>query len=1033
MKNYSFFDKIILRTPLKTVETNITWDKIQAVFQQKLFREALFVGSPSLYQLLEQYEQDTSSFSPKDLEALKISLYKYYSRFSNRCTPFGLFAMVSTLNLSKETNIDVPASSIRKSTKFDTFFLANLLQVIDKVPEIREQLFYKVNSSLYSVSDKYRYVEYYMKKEVRLHKISGVDKNDYLDKVVEMAGKGIQLKALATNLANEQVTVEQVTRFLHTLVDNQFLVSELEVNITGDDYLERLIQILSEERFSSFEAKTVLSLLLDIHNRLKKIEQNNNGTIQEYLDLFEFVNQQFESVPVDKLFQVDTYRNLGESSLGYSTLKKLRTAAQVINRLSSEVVQANLESFKKKFVERYEEYEMPLAQVLDPDVGIGYAKSLGAKTPLVEGLSISGQGRKSIQIDWDKKRSMMLQKLLHCYQMGATNIELKEADINAFEEREDAYFDTFSIFFNAFRENGVDKIHAKSLWGPSANNVIGRFAHLDESIYDLNDSIAQTENALYRDKIVAEIVHLPQARVGNVLHRKNNRAYEIPYLGKSSLPAEQQLSINDLTITVKHGQIILRSKSLGKEIIPRLSNAHNYPANALPIYHFLCDLQMQNSQALGFSFGALNYEYSFIPRVSFKDIILSRATWHLSKQEIQSLLKNKHSETHLSNFIQQKKLPKVIAFVKGDNEVVINFDNELSRTVFYSMIKNKGFAELKEFLFQEASITGNYANEFVASVHKNIPQETTQKYTNNAYQNNSTKQMYSIGDEWLYYKFYCGDKIAEKVLQEAILPAVNDLKTKELIDKWFFIRYIDKDGFHLRFRIKLKDKTLFSKCINSIKYHLAPMEQEGLVWKTQIDQYLRETERYGYESIEDTETFFHVDSESTLQFINLIEGEKGEEVRWLFSLLSIDRLLEDFDCSLKEKAAIMNLLKINFGKEFNRKGLLNKQINDLYKSKEKSIETFLNAEQKSSMYQPLWDVLQERSSKLGSIPSRLKALDEAKKLPSPLALGMLPSYIHMICNRIFLNKQRIHEMVVYDFLFKYYNKQIHTQKHKVKS
>jgi hypothetical protein len=34
----------------------------------------------------------------------------------------------------------------------------------------------------------------------------------------------------------------------------------------------------------------------------------------------------------------------------------------------------------------------------------------------------------------------------------------------------------------------------------------------------------------------------------------------------------------------------------------------------------------------------------------------------------------------------------------------------------------------------------------------------------------------------------------------------------------------------------------------------------------------------------------------------------------------------------------------------------------------------------------------------------------------------------MVCNRIFLSKHRMHEMVVYDFMYKYYSKQMHTSK-----
>ena len=249
MKTYSFFDKIILRTPLKEIETNITWEKIQTIFQKTLFREALFVASPSLFQLLENYIKTPNSFSQENLEALKTALYKYYARFSNRCTPFGLFALVSTLKLENRTNIDIIASNIKKATKFDTFFLANLLQFIDKIPEIRQNLTYFVNSSLYSVSDKYRYVEYYFKEEARYHKISGVDKSIYLERVLDAAQKGTALPQLANCLTGGQINHVQATGFIHTLIDNQFLVSELELTLTGTDYLEQLIEILSQPRW----------------------------------------------------------------------------------------------------------------------------------------------------------------------------------------------------------------------------------------------------------------------------------------------------------------------------------------------------------------------------------------------------------------------------------------------------------------------------------------------------------------------------------------------------------------------------------------------------------------------------------------------------------------------------------------------------------------------------------------------------------------------------------------------------------------
>jgi lantibiotic biosynthesis protein len=167
----------------------------------------------------------------------------------------------------------------------------------------------------------------------------------------------------------------------------------------------------------------------------------------------------------------------------------------------------------------------------------------------------------------------------------------------------------------------------------------------------------------------------------------------------------------------------------------------------------------------------------------------------------------------------------------------------------------------------------------------------------------------------------------------------------------------------------------------------------------------------------------------TMQFADMIEGDSGEKVRWLFSLLSMHRLMDDFQISLEKRVDLFNAAKTSFGKEFNRSGRLNKQINELYAENENEIEKFLNANAIDEDYMPLWDILQHRSENIKNSVIALKKLNEDKQLPTSLNEIIL-SYLHMICNRIFLSKHRVHEMVVYDFMYKYYSKQMHLVKDK---
>ena len=61
------------------------------------------------------------------------------------------------------------------------------------------------------------------------------------------------------------------------------------------------------------------------------------------------------------------------------------------------------------------------------------------------------------------KKLFLLNKLLDAYKNHSTEIELTDDEINAFEENERLYPDSFSVFFSLFNESNEEKIHLKSV------------------------------------------------------------------------------------------------------------------------------------------------------------------------------------------------------------------------------------------------------------------------------------------------------------------------------------------------------------------------------------------------------------------------------------------------------------------------------------------------------------------------------------------------------------------------------------------
>lgn len=255
---------------------------------------------------------------------------------------------------------------------------------------------------------------------------------------------------------------------------------------------------------------------------------------------------------------------------------------------------------------------------------------------------------------------------------------------------------------------------------------MGRFCNGNTDIQKLTKKIIKKEQEYHNDKILAEIVHIPQSRTGNILRRPVLRNYEIAYLANSGTEKENTIELNDLFVSVRNDEIKLYSKKLNKEVIPCLSNAHNFSNNSLPVYHFLCDLQGQNTRPIfSFSWGILESHYNYFPRVEYKEIILSKAKWHIAKEEMAPFFKliGKDLLEAFSLWRSNRGIPYLVNWINSDNTLLLNFQTEIGIQLFLKSAGKRDKIILEEFLFTEEPIVKNnkeegFSNQFILSFFK---------------------------------------------------------------------------------------------------------------------------------------------------------------------------------------------------------------------------------------------------------------------------------------------------------------------------
>lgn len=273
-------------------------------------------------------------------------------------------------------------------------------------------------------------------------------------------------------------------------------------------------------------------------------------------------------------------------------------------------------------------------------------------------------------------------------------------------------------------------------------------------------------------------------------------------------------------------------------------------------------------------------------------------------------------------------------------------------------------------------------------------------------------RIFNLGSEWIYFKIYSGYKIADVILLEYLKEKIDFLVSESLITKWFFIRYNDSDS-HLRIRFQLNNPEAVFQVIKELNPVFEDLLHKNLIWKVQNDTYLREIERYGSSTIEDSESLFYLDSKMIMEYLSLKNDFKKEETQLLFSFLSIEAFLNAFSLLTSEKLTLLDDMQHGFKKEFNASKVLKSELDKQYRGLETAIYNALNLNLSQDL-QSLYQIIDKKSYVI--IPV-VKSIKENLEISIN---SFLSSHIHMMINRQFTSRQREYETVIYDHLFRYY-------------
>jgi thiopeptide-type bacteriocin biosynthesis protein len=1004
--------------------------RLRALVARPEVREALFVASPSLDEALEIWTQAPTS--ERGLKAER-SLVRYIARMCGRPTPFGLFAgcTVGRVDASSPTRLELaPRAQYRRHTRLDMDYLFALCETLAREPELRERLRYRPNSSLYRAAGRVRYVEARLDGKERSYHLVAVDATEYVDAVLTAASDGATLAHLQGVVAERaEVDVEEARAFVDEMVAAQLLVPDLEAPVTGPEPIHAVLRRL--------EGHAAAGPLEEAHAALGAIDQEPLGVAAAR---YRAIADGLAALPVapelSRLFQVDLVTAGRELALGGAVLDEIAGAVDLLHRMTAPG--EGLRRFREAFAERYEGAEVPLAEVLDEEAGIGFQRSEAPSadaSPLIEGLPFGASGGAG-QASFGAREQLLLDKVLEAAQKRAREIQLEPADLErlAAAERSPlpasfaAMVTLVAPSVEACAEGRFD-LHLHGTTGPSGANLLGRFCHGDAKLDELVRAELREEERSRPDALFAEVVHLPEGRIGNVLLRPVLREWELPFLGASGAPPERQLPLSDLTIRVEGARVVLRSRRLGREIIPRLTSAHNYShPRSLRLYRFLCVLQSQGvAGGLGWSWGALD-SAAFLPRVRCGRVVLSAARWRLDKSQLAPLAKGSDDDRwrHVQALRRTLDLPRFVALEDGDNRLPIDLDHVLAVESFAHLVKERERAILTEAVsgLDELPVQGpegRFVHELIVPFRR---PPTTEAVTAAASVSTPALDRRLVpGGDCLYVKLYTGAAGVDELLRSVVAELVRAARASGAVRDWFFIRYGDPD-WHLRLRFFGDSGRLREEVLPAIGHAASALVPDGRLWRMQLDTYHREVERYGGPvGLSICEQVFGADSDAVLAIVEQLEGDAGADARWRLALLGTDRLLDDLGFDLDEKHRLMTGLRRSFALEFKVEAAFEKQLGARFRRERTSLEALLApALDAEHPLAPGGAIFAERSARQRPLAAELRAGVATGRISLSMS-DLAASLVHMHINRILRASARANELVIYDFLKRLYEGQ----------
>lgn len=603
--------------------------------------------------------------------------------------------------------------------------------------------------------------------------------------------------------------------------------------------------------------------------------------------------------------QVDAGLNLVGRNVSSLVAAEAARAAELLLRMSpTPRGPADLDAYRRSVEQRYGlRREVPLLELLDPNIGLG--PPAGASSRSDPRPKMAERNRALLAL-----ASTALRDRTRC-------IDLDDAMLNRLDTddlpvaRAPLSVDLTVVVAAASRE-AVDAGDFELGIGPSvggmaAGRMLGRFADFVPGATDALQQIAAAEASRLPGRLPVELSYAPRSpRLSNVSTRPMVRPYEIAVGVTSGSDPEHTIGVDELVVGIRDGRLVVRWAATGQELVITAGHMLSY-ARAPLVAKFLSEVGRDGGcQLAGFQWGPAA-TFPFLPRVRSGRLVLSLAQWQVGAADfaMDSLVDLDRFRYALDQWRKLCDAPPRLAIAAGDHRLALDLTragdaDELRRTLRREsqLVLTEVFPDTDSRWL--ADTTGRpFTAELVVPLVRRQPSPEPPP----AARTSTLVDARPPGSDWLFAKLYTGRDLENDLLAGALQQCVRAAAALGFTE-WFFLRYTDSGGRHIRLRFRGASSRLLSNLLPLVSSWATDLMDRGELQRFAFDTYERELDRFGGPAgTTVAEELFFAESAAVVDLLALRSAGEVELDQFAAAVLTVDALLAGLGLSASARAA----------------------------------------------------------------------------------------------------------------------------------